>query len=159
MKNFKVNATLIKPSTIKILGLFLLFVLLNTSAQATYTVIGCTSDDTGYLYTGPTGVNSPRGYGPAYNTTPVVTTGQIGTGIYCEAATLGNCVIRTRSQCRDCTGPYDYDTSRKGTDWWYEQAGKLKGYVMCPIDDYVGLMLAAIGGLGFFVIRKNFLPA
>ncbi|MEJ5992818.1 hypothetical protein WG904_00210 [Pedobacter sp. Du54] len=121
-----------------------------------YTIIGCVSDDTGYLYTGPAGVNSPRGYGPAYETTPVVTSGQIGTGIYCSPVVLGNCVIRARSRCTECTGPYDYQ-SGKGTDYWYEQAGKLKGFTNCPLDDYVGLMMLVVGSAGFVMIRRNFL--
>ncbi len=136
------------------------FLFLSTHACATYTVIGCVSDDTGYLYTGPAGVNSPRsgGYGPAYETSPVVTAGQIGSGIYCSPTVLGNCVIRTRSQCRDCTGPYDYQPGG-GKDMYYEQAGKLTGYMDCPVDDYVGLMLAAVGGLGFVMVRKKILLA
>lgn len=140
------------------IGLFL--ILLSFNVSATYTVIGCVSDDTGYLYTGPSGVNSPRsgGYGPAYEVSPVVTSGQIGTGMYCSPTYMGLCVIRTRSQCRDCTGPYDYQAG-KGTDNYYEQAGKLKGYMMCPLDDYTGFILSAIGGLGFLMIRKKFLLA
>ncbi|MCY1530910.1 hypothetical protein D9M68_661170 [compost metagenome] len=93
--------------------------------------------------------------GPAYETTPVVTTGQLGTGIYCVAADLGPCVIRAKSTCRECTGPYDYDSRRNREDWWYEQAGRLKGYMQCPIDDYAGLLMAAIGAIGFLVLRKN----
>ncbi len=139
----------------------LALIALSTEAHSTYTVIGCVSDHTGYLYTGPAGVNSPRpgGYGPAYETTPVVTAAQLGTGIYCSPVSMGNCVIRTRSQCTQCTGQYDYDTSRKREDLWYEQAGKLKGYMMCPIDDYVGLIVAAMAGLGFLFIRRSALLA
>lgn len=130
------------------------------NADAQYTVTGCTSDDTGYLYTGPAGVNSPRqgGYGPAYETTPVVTTAQLGTGIYCSPVIIGNCVIRTKSQCRQCTGPYDY-LAGKGTDYYYEQAGKLTGYYNCPIDDYIPLLSILIAGLGFIFIRKTTLLA
>lgn len=133
-----------------------ILLLLGTKAQATYTVIGCVSDDTGYLYTGPAGVNSPRpgGYGPAYETSPVVTSGQLGTGIYCNARTLGNCVIRTKSKCTECTGPYDYQAG-SGTNYYYEQAGKLKGFMACPLDDFAGLMVAAMGGIGFVLIRKK----
>lgn len=130
----------------------------NTHAQS-YTVTGCTSDDTGYLYTGPAGTNSqrPGGYGPAYEVSPVVNVAHIGTGIYCSPVTIGNCVIRTRSQCPQCTGPYDYDPAKKAKDMYYEQAGKLKGYMACPIDDYIGLMLVEVGGLGFVMISKRFL--
>lgn len=144
-------------SKIVLIVFFLFFLNINAQAQS-YTVIGCVSDDTGYLYTGAAGVNSPRsgGYGPAYETTPVVTTAQLGSGIYCSPVTIGNCVIRTRSQCSQCTGPYDYDSSRN-KDMWYEQAGKLKGYMQCPIDDYIGFMIAGIGGLGFIAIRKRIL--
>ncbi|SFG92918.1 hypothetical protein [Pedobacter insulae] len=135
----------------------LLLSILSINAHSTYTVIGCVSDDTGYLYTGPAGVYSPRpgGYGPAYETSPVVTSGQIGTGIYCAPVSMGNCVIRTKNNCRDCTGPYDYDPSKKGQNYYYEQAGRLKGFMQCPIDDYVGFMVAAMAGLGFLFIRRS----
>ncbi|RYG20879.1 MAG: hypothetical protein EOO07_04110 [Chitinophagaceae bacterium] len=141
-------------------SLFVIIALLSINTEArsqSYTVIGCVSDDTGYLYTGPSGVYSPRygGYGPAYETTPVVTSGQVGTGIYCAPVVLGNCVIRTKTKCSECTGPYDYQ-SGYGTNYYYEQAGKLKGFMNCPIDDYIGLMVVAIGGIGFVLIRKNF---
>ncbi|MGF1923577.1 MAG: hypothetical protein ACQUHE_05320 [Bacteroidia bacterium] len=141
-----------------LVALALLFLSSEVQSQS-YTVIGCVSDDTGFLYTGPSGVNSPRsgGYGPAYETTPVVTSGQIGTGIYCSPVNLGVCVIRARTRCSECTGPYDYDPSWRNKDEYYEQAGVLRGYMMCPIDDYVGFILVAIGALGFFVVRKNFL--
>lgn len=142
----------------KLVALIVLFVLLADASYGQYTVTGCVSDDTGYMYTGPAGVNSPRpgGYGPAYETTPVVTSGQIGTGIYCSPVTIGNCVIRARSKCSECTGPYDYKVGT-GTDYWYEQAGKLKGFYNCPIDDYIGYMVVAIAGLGVFALRRNFL--
>ncbi len=141
---------------LKLIWIVIVLLFLSTKSYATYTAIGCVSDDTGYLYTGSAGVNSPRygGYGPAYETTPVVTTGQIGTGIYCNAKTLGNCVIRTKTRCTECTGPYDYQAGY-GTNYYYEQAGKLKGFMLCPIDDYVGLMVIAMGGLGFVAIRKK----
>jgi len=147
---------------LKITSFFILLLFIwSTNALAAYTVIGCVSDDTGYLYTGPAGVNSPRpgGYGPAYETSPVVTSGQLGTGMYCSPVTLGNCVIRTKSDCRDCTGPYDYDSSKWNTDKYYEQAGKLKGFMQCPIDDYIGYMLVAIAGLGFVAIKRKLILA
>jgi hypothetical protein len=155
LKNY--THQILRLKKIKMCLVTLALVALSTKAYSTYTVIGCVSDHTGYLYTGPAGVNSPRygGYGPAYETSPVVTSGQIGTGIYCSPVTLGNCVIRTKSQCTQCTGPYDYDSSRKREDYYYEQAGKLKGFMMCPIDDYVGFIVAAMAGLGVIFIRKS----
>ena len=139
------------------LSFIVMLLFFSVAVNAQYTVTGCVSDDTGYMYTGPAGMNSPRpgGYGPAYSTTPVVTSGQIGTGIYCSPVTISNCVIRTKSRCTECTGPYDYQAG-SGTDYWYEQAGKLKGFMNCPIDDYIGLMLVAVAGIGFVLIRKNF---
>jgi|GEM_PF-1668842 len=143
-----------KLRAVLLLGILTGFAL---NAFATYTVIGCVSDDTGYLYTGPAGVNSPRpgGYGPAYETTPVVTDAQLGTGIYCSPTYLGVCVIRSKTQCRQCTGPYDYNSSWWATDNYYEQAGKLYGYMNCPLDDYAGLLLVLAGGAGFFILRKT----
>jgi hypothetical protein len=136
--------------------LITLLLFFSVNAYSTYTVTGCVSDDTGYLYTNPAGVNSPRGswYGPAYETNAVVTSGQIGSGIYCLATDLGNCVIRSRSRCTECTGPYDYKAGG-GTDYYYEQSGQLTGYLMCPIDDYVGFLLVLIGGAGFYYVRKK----
>ncbi|MFD0941513.1 hypothetical protein [Pedobacter boryungensis] len=130
--------------------------LLSFNVYSTYTVIGCVSDDTGYLYTGPSGVNSPRGswYGPAYETSPVVTSGQIGSTIYCSPAALGNCVIRTRSRCTECTGPYDYKIGG-GTDYYYEQSGQLTGYMTCPLDDYIGFLMLIVGGISFYYLRRN----
>ncbi len=141
---------------LKLIWIVIVLLFLSTEAQSNYTIIGCVSDDTGYLYTGPAGMNSPRygGYGPAYETSPVVTSGQIGTGIYCGPTTLGNCVIRSKTRCTECTGPYDYQ-SGWGTNYYYEQAGKLKGFMLCPIDDYVGLMVVAMGGFGFVLIRRR----
>lgn len=136
--------------------LLITLILFSINAYSQYTVVGCVSDDTGYLYTGSAGVTSAHGswYGPAYETTPVVTSGQIGTGMYCGAVDLGNCVIRSKSQCRQCTGPYDYKAGW-GTDYYYEQAGQLTGYMMCPIDDYAGFLLFAIGGAGFYFVRRK----
>ena len=130
--------------------------ILSINAYSAYTVTGCVSDDTGFLYTGFSGVTRTGGYGPAYEATPVVTTAQLGTGIYCSPTTIGNCVIRARADCRQCTGPYDYKDG-KGEDMWYEQKGKLKGYMLCPIDDYIGFILVAMAGIGFVCIRKNLL--
>jgi hypothetical protein len=133
-----------------------LLLLLSINSYSSYTVIGCVSDDTGYLYTNPAGVNSPRGssYGPAYETSAVVTSGQIGSGIYCHATDLGNCVIRTKSKCTECTGPYDYKPGG-GTDNYYEQSGQLTGYLSCPLDDYIGFLLVIVGGAGFYYLRKK----
>lgn len=134
--------------------LLTILTFLSIDTYANYTVVGCVSDDTGYLYTGQSGVNSPRGYGPAYEPNPVVTSGQIGTGNYCRPTTLGNCVIRTKSRCSECTGPYDY-MAGYGTDYYYEQSGKLVGYVMCPVDDYAGLLLVLVGGTGVYFLRRR----
>jgi len=132
-----------------------LFLFLSNTVCA-YTVTGCVSDDTGYLYTNPSGVNSPRGswYGPAYETNAVVTSGQIGSGMYCRPADLGNCVIRTKSRCTQCTGPYDYNAGY-GLDYYYEQSGQLTGYTMCPLDDYIGFLLVIVGGVGFYYLSKR----
>jgi hypothetical protein len=136
-------------------ALLAILLFISTNVHSSYTVIGCVSDDTGYLYTNPAGVNSPRGawYGPAYETNAVVTSGQIGTGIYCKSADLGNCVIRTKSRCTECTGPYDYRAGY-GTDYYYEQSGSLIGYMNCPLDDYTSILLLTIGGIGFLSLSS-----
>jgi hypothetical protein len=133
-----------------------ILLFLSTSAYSRYTVVGCVSDDTGYLYTNPSGMNSPRGswYGPAYETSAVVTAGQLGYGNYCRPTNIGNCVIRTKSRCTECTGPYDY-LAGWGSDYYYEQSGQLVGYYACPIDDYVIYIIGAMAITGFFFIRKR----
>jgi hypothetical protein len=133
-----------------------ILLLSSFTAYSNYTVVGCVSDDTGYLYTNASGINSPRGswYGPAYETNAVITSGQIGSGMYCRPTDLGNCVIRSKSRCTECTGPYDYRAGY-GTDYYYEQAGQLTGYVLCPIDDYAGLLVGLVGGAGFYFLRRR----
>jgi len=142
---------------LKIFLLSILLVFLTNSSLFAYTVIGCVSDDTGFLYTGSAGINSPRpgGYGPVYELSPVITSGEIGTGIYCSPVELGNCVIRTKSKCTKCTGPYDYNSSWWGTDYYYEQAGKLKGFMECPIDDYIPLLLVSMTGFSVYCLRQR----
>lgn len=121
---------------------------------ATYTARGCVSTYTGYLYTGFSGALSPNGSPNsgerAYETTPVVNSG-LGTGDYCNPVYLGQCVIRTTTQCAGCTE--DRFRYSNGTRY-YEQPGHEYGYFECPVDDYVGLLLAAMGAVGFFVVRK-----
>lgn len=114
--------------------------LLSFKGFATYTW-GCVSDDTGYIYPNDA-------YGTTYESTPVVYTS--GTGAYCNPTYYGTCRIRTTSQCRQCT-------TKPDKDGWYYQSGREYYYYPCPIDDYVGLILVAVAGLGVLAIRKGLL--
>lgn len=126
---------------------------LSFNANAQTGVSGCVSDDTGNLYPVFSGVTRNGGYGPAYNLTPVISKTTLSG--YCFPVRGGRCVIRTRSGCSECTGPYDYDSSKDGKDMWYEQSGRIYTYMPCPIDDYAGLLVLAATGLGFVVLRKR----
>lgn len=119
--------------------LVVFFCLLSFKGFATWTASGCISDDTGYLYTGYASGNT-------YETTPVVY--ETGTGIYCNPTYNRVCRIRTKSPCRQCTTNPD-------SNGWYYQSGKEYYYMACPIDDYVGLILVAVAGLGVLAIRKG----
>lgn len=132
--------------------LLLVLGLLTFNAHAQISASGCVSDDTGNLYPSPTGVTRSSTSGPAYNVTPV-TSAAIVSG-YCFPARGGRCVIRTKSDCSGCTGPYDYNPG-SGKDMWYEQTGRMYTYLPCPIDDYAGLLVLAATGLGFVVLRKR----
>lgn len=137
------------------LGFFIIFFLglFSVSNAGAYTVIGCVSDHTGYLYYSDSGVQSLQNSSwNAYETTPVEPDGFEGSGNYCSPHYIKPCVIRTTSKCTQCTGPY-YDNKGKK---WYEQKGKEYGYYQCPIDDYAGLLVVLVGGIGFFALRKAF---
>ncbi|MES2417977.1 MAG: hypothetical protein V4541_07290 [Bacteroidota bacterium] len=139
----------------KILFKAILLIVLSTysfNLKASYSAMGCVSDDTGWLYPDNAYVTREDGYGPSYSTSTVITT--FGFGNYCSPQRGGRCVIRSRNDCRDCTGPYDYDSSKRGKDMWYEQKGRIYTYMACPIDDYAGLLLAGVAGIGLFFLRR-----
>ncbi len=124
----------------RVLFLFVFFCLLSFKSSATYTW-GCVSDDTGYIYPN-------NAYGTTYETTPVVYSA--GSGAYCSPTYYGTCRIRTTTQCRQCT-------TRPDSNGWYYQSGREYYYYQCPIDDYVGLIIVAVAGVGALAIRKGLL--
>lgn len=136
-----------KPYITRLYSVIFIMVIISIfsfTAKAQTSASGCVSDDTGYLYTN-------NAYSYYYETTPVVTS--FGTGLYCSPTVVGTCYIRSRSNCRDCTGPYNFGSNRN-PDYWYLQSGKKTNYVACPIDDYVGVLIA-IAGVGVVLLRRN----
>lgn len=115
------------------------FCLASLAANA---AVGCKSNGSNWLYSAYTGM--VQGY-PIYEKTPRVDFDDV----YCEAATGTTCYIRTTSysECQGCPyiNPYYYQI---GTQYSYST-------VDCPIDDYAGLMVATVAGLGLFYLRKG----
>ncbi|TKC10441.1 hypothetical protein FA048_09655 [Pedobacter polaris] len=108
------------------------------------TTYGCVSNDTGYIYPN-------EAYGTTYEASPVA---YVGTGDFCRPSYKGNCRIRSRVDCRQCTGPVN-EGSNWNQDIWYYQAGKEYSYIDCPIDTEIGFLLIGVLGMGVFFIRKN----
>lgn len=108
--------------------------------------VGCRSDATGYLYTDDTGLNK---WGDnVYEKSPRYIN---WSSFYCIAPNGKGCYIRTqnKSECSGCP---------KSGSWYYQSGAEYNFYyVQCPIDDYAGLLVLAISGAGFFILRKNFM--
>ncbi len=126
----------------KIVVLLTILSLVSLNLSAHWTASGCVSDNTGNLYTDQAYSNPLT-----FETSPRILEGNLGYGNYCAAYTAGTCRIRSSSSCNGCT---------KSGNWWY-QSGVMTYYLACPIDDYAGLIAMSVAGLGFILIRRNFL--
>lgn len=124
---------------------FLVISILWVAAHIAYAQsIGCVSDDTGFMYPN-------AAYGTTYEPTPV---GVVGTGDYCRPTYKGNCRIRSRSNCRNCTGPVNEGTWWR-PDYWYYQSGKEYRYIDCPIDTNVAYIMMCSSVVGFVWLRRR----
>ena len=131
----------LNPITKFLLGFVLL--LLSYTAKATYSY-GCVSDDTKYIYPN-------EAYNGTFETSPVK---YMGSGDYCQPTYVGTCRIRSRNDCRMCTGPYNEGSWYK-QDIWYYQSGKEYRYLPCPIDGQTGFLLISTIGIGVIFIRRK----
>lgn len=125
--------------------ILIILIMLSASHVAIAQSIGCVSNDTGFMYPN-------NAYGSTYEPSPV---GAVGVGDYCRPTYQGNCRIRSRSNCRNCTGPVNEGTWLR-PDYWYYQSGKEYRYVECDIDTNLPYILLSSGVLGFMLLRRKY---
>ena len=106
--------------------------------------IGCVSDDTGFIYPN-------NAYGTTYEASPVAV---VGSGDFCRPSYKGACRIRSRTNCRSCTGPVNEGTWWR-PDYWYYQSGKEYRYIDCPIDQNIAYILLCSGIIGVVYVKKQ----
>ena len=128
---------------VRVLLLVLGLVVFGFNVNATYNY-GCVSDDTKYIYPN-------EAYNGTFESTPVK---YLGSGDYCQPTYVGTCRIRSRVDCRQCTGPFNEGSWYK-QDIWYYQSGKEYRYLPCPIDSETGVLLMSSLTVGIFFIRRR----